>query len=229
MPKSDAEILETFKMAYRISDRTDLNFKFLNSLEGQDAAAFIKELLWALGDFFDDCRAEDLTGLIRSWQSRGYQSAPTWIYEDPIYSALKQPVKQSRVALMSSTGHFITGQDPEPFGEKNMSQQDAIDRIGDFLKVAPELTEIPTDTAADQLSVRHGGYDVRGSAADRNTTFPIDRLTELANEGQIGAFHERAYSFVGAASQLRIKKDVGPSWSRKLKEAGVQAVLMVPV
>jgi hypothetical protein len=38
------------------------------------------------------------------------------------------------MAVLSSSGHFIEGDDPKPFGVVDMSQEEAIDRIGDFSK-----------------------------------------------------------------------------------------------
>jgi hypothetical protein len=229
MAETPGESFEAFKNSFSYGTRTDLNFKFLKSLDADSSAQFFQELLWGLGDYLNDGDGEILAALVRDWQSRGYDGKPTWVYDKPVYHPLSQPVAQSRVALMSSTGHFERGQDPNPFGESGLTQQDAIDRIGEFVREAPQLSAISTATAPTDLDVRHGGYDIRPAQADRNTSFPIDRMQELAQEKRIGELHPEAFSFVGAAAQIPIRKDIGPAWSRQLKEAGVQAVLMVPV
>ncbi|MGO1469365.1 MULTISPECIES: hypothetical protein [Bacillota] len=41
-----------------------------------------------------------------------------------------------------------------------MTQQEAINRIGEFIKEKPTLSFIPKDTPVDKLYVRHGGYDI---------------------------------------------------------------------
>ena len=130
---------------------------------------------------------------------------------------------------MSSSGHFVDGDDPKPFGVENMSQKEAEARIDDFLKVEPQLSVIPMDTPIEKLRVRHGGYDVRGSLADPNVNFPISRLRELQAEERIGELASDAYSFVGATAQLRLLNHTGPEWVKIFQEKRIDALLLVPV
>lgn len=60
-------------------------------------------------------------------------------------------------------------------------------------------------------------------------SLPIDRMVELEAEGVIGEFVSPAYSFVGLASQLRLRKEIAPAWAARLKAAGAQAVVLVPI
>ena len=76
---------------------------------------------------------------------------------------------------------------------------------------------------------RHGGYDIRAAEKDANSVFPIDRLREFVAEGVIGELNQTAYSFVGATSQIALKKIYAPKWALMLKEQAVDAVLLVPV
>ena len=130
---------------------------------------------------------------------------------------------------MSSSGHFVDGDDPKPFGVENMSQKEAEARIDEFLKVEPQLSVIPMDTPIEKLRVRHGGYDVRGSKADPNVNFPISRLRELQAEERIGELASDAYSFVGATAQLRLLNHTGPEWVKIFQEKRIDALLLVPV
>ena len=123
----------------------------------------------------------------------------------------------------------MAGEDPEPFGVKDMTQDEAVRRIDDFLKAEPTLTAIPMDTPQDELRVRHGGYDIRGVQADPNVAFPVDRLREFTDQGLIGKLLSNAYSFVGAAAQFRIINHAGPKWVDLLKAQNVDAALLVPV
>ncbi|HWR65578.1 MAG TPA: glycine/sarcosine/betaine reductase selenoprotein B family protein [Bellilinea sp.] len=134
-----------------------------------------------------------------------------------------------RFALIASTGHFVLGQDPKPFGVEDMSQNQAEERITEFLRLEPELSFIPTNIPPDKLIVRHGGYDVRGAIRDRNVNFPIDRLNELAAEGVIGEFASPAYSFVGACSQMRLQNHALPRWIEKLHHELIDGLILVPV
>ena len=130
---------------------------------------------------------------------------------------------------MSSSGHFVDGDDPKPFGVENMSQKEAEARIDDFLKVEPQLSVIPMDTPVEKLRVRHGGYDVRGSLADPNVNFPLSRLRELQDEGRIGELASDAYSFMGATSQLRLLHHTAPEWVKLFQEKQIKALLLIPV
>ncbi|RMF92098.1 MAG: hypothetical protein D6736_04075, partial [Nitrospinota bacterium] len=145
------------------------------------------------------------------------------------FTPLRKPITAARLALLTSSGHFVAGDDPQPFGVKEMTQEEAVRRIGDFLKAPPQLSAIPIDTPRDRLRVRHGGYDIRGAERDPNVVLPLDRLRELAGEGRIGELLPTAYSFVGAAAQTPLLKKSAPQWARMLQEQGAEAVLMVPV
>jgi hypothetical protein len=177
---------EDFKNSFSYGSRNDLSFKFLKSLSAEDAARFFQELLWKLGDTYDD---GDVTRLIQhgyEWQVRGYQGEGRWTYDEAPFVPVSKPLSQSRLLLLASSGHYAEEDDPELFGIKEMTQDEAIMRIGDFLRSAPVLSSIPVDTRPDKLRVRHGGYDIRGAQADPNTVLPYQRLSELAEEGIIG-------------------------------------------
>ena len=73
-----------------------------------------------------------------------------------------------------------------------------------------------------------GGYDVRGAQADPNTSFPLEHLKALAADNRF-QLHENAFSFVGAAAQLRIINETGPQWVSLFKEQQIEAALLVPV
>lgn len=226
---SRSETLEAFKNSFSYGSRTDLNFKFLKHLSTEEAGRFFQDLLHKLGETFDDGDATRLIEHAREWQVRGYAGEGEFTYSEGPFTPIPKPLSASRLALLASTGHFIEGQDPEPFGVKAMTQEEAIQRIGEFLRAAPELTAIPFDTPADRLRVRHGGYDIRAAQADPNVALPLELLRELRDTGAIGALAENAYSFVGAAAQTRILSQTGPQWVELLKQQQIDAALLVPV
>ena len=133
------------------------------------------------------------------------------------------------VAVLSSSGHFVSGDDPTPFGVESMTQQTAVERIDDFLKEAPTLSRIPTDTPREAYRVRHGGYDIRGASVDHNVALPIDAARKLVDDGRVGSLHPNAFSFVGACSQLRMINDTGPAWADAFTREEIDAVVLVPV
>lgn len=222
------ETFEEFKNSFSYGSRTDLNFKFLKSLPSEEAAAFLQGLLWKLGDSFVDRDIDRLIQHVYEGQTQVYAGASRWTYEDGPLAPLEKPLAECRLGLLTSSGHFVAGDDPEPFGIKNMSQAEAVQRIGKFLRTEPRLASIPVDTPTEKLRVRHPGYDIRAAQADANVVLPLDRLRELAQEGIIGELASEAYSFVGACAQTRLLKHAGPQWVGKLKEQQIDAALLVP-
>jgi D-proline reductase (dithiol) PrdB len=87
--------------------------------------------------------------------------------------------------------------------------------------------------AARNLTVGHASpnWDRSGIAADLNVAYPADRLQELADEGVIGVVAPNHISFHGVIdgtlSTLRL--DSGPAAARRLREDGVDVVLLTPV
>jgi len=224
-----AESFADFKNSFFYGRRTDMNFKFLKGLSETEAAEFFRLLLWNLGDAYDSGDWEPVIEHVRAWQAQGYAGDTRWRYEERPLVRLARPVAESRIALITSSGHFVEGDDPRPFGVEGMTREQAIDRIDDFLKAEPVLSAIPVDTPRARLRVRHPGYDVRGVQADPNVALPLERLRELADEGRVGGLHPVAWSFVGACSQLRLLRHTGPAWVRSWKEAGFEAAVLVPV
>lgn len=224
-----AESFAEFKDSFSYGARNDLNFKFLSKLSAGDAAQFFQELLWKLGDAYDDGDFDRLVQHAFEWQVRAYDGLATRTYEDGPFTPLAKAVADARLALLTSSGHFVEGDDPQPFGVKEMSQEEAVARVGEFLRMAPQLSAIPVDTPKQRLRVRHGGYDIRGAQADPNVTLPIERLQELEQEGIIGALAPQAYSFVGATAQTPLLKESGPQWVEMLRQQQVDAALLVPV
>ena len=224
-----SESFEDFKNSFSYGSRTDLNFKFLKQMQDSEAAGFIQDLFKKLGESMDDGDYARIVDHICKGQIDAYSRDPQFVYETGPFAPMKKPVSESRLTLISSTGHFVKGDDPKPFGIDNMSQETAIERVQDFLKEEPTLSAIPLDTPEAHRMVRHGGYDIHGVETDINVGFPIDRCMELKAEGLIGDLTTEAFSFVGACSQKRLLKKTGPRWVRKLMELDIDAALLVPV
>lgn len=232
---AERETFERFKDSFAYGERTDLLFKFLKDLSSQEAAEFLQALLVKVGQSADDGDAGRILDHVYEWQVRAYTPREhathggAWTYDEGPFVPLGKRVSEARVALLTSSGHFVVDDDPEPFGVKDMSQEASIPRILDFLRAKPELSVIAADTTCERLRVRHPGYDIRGALADANVVFPLERMRELEQAGEIGALASDAYSFVGAAAQGRIIKESGPEWAAMLRARGVEAVVLVPV
>lgn len=232
---SDSESFAQFKNSFSYGARTDLLFKFIKNLPTEESASFIQSLFQKIGESADDGDIGRIIDHVYEWQVGGYapkeQSArgPAWTYDTGPFAPLSKPVSRARVALLTSSGHFLAGDDPQPFGVANMSQDEATRRIDEFVKAKPTLSVIPATTPNDRLRVRHGGYDIRGALADPNVSFPLERLRDLASAGALGELASEAYSFVGAAAQARIINESAPEWAALMQERGVEAAVLVPV
>lgn len=228
------ESFEAFKNSFSYGSRTDLTFKFLKHLSGEDAAQLLQELLRRLSETCDDGRYEQLVDHVCEWQRRAYaESADSggspWTYAEGPFTPLRTPVAASWLVLLASSGHFVDGDDPQPFGVEGMTQAEAVERIGEFLKIEPVLSAVPVDTPRERLRVRHGGYDIRGAEADPNVVLPLERLRELQRDGVVGELASPAYSFVGACAQTPLLKHAGLAWVARLREQRVAAAVLVPV
>ena len=231
-PDVTPETLAELGSSFSYGSRTDLTFKFLARFEADEVGEVVRRVFEYTGALFDDPDPGELVDYVRTIQAEGYhrrQVNERYRYDDGPFTAPTKPLSESTVALVTSSGHFLDGDDPRPFGVDAMTQREAVERIGDFLKEAPTLSEIPIAAIADEIRVRHGGYDIRGSLADHNVSLPIDRLRELEADGEIGAVHPVAYSFVGAAAQTRLVKTTAPEWADRLAASDIDVVLLVPV
>src|SRR5712671_2649412 len=106
---------------------------------------------------------------------RVFLKAYRWCKIDPVpWAPLKKPLRQCRLALVSSAGFVLPGQ--APFNESI--------RGGDHT-----FREISDDSGVRQLSESHRSksFDHAGIRLDPNLSFPIDRVSELAALGRIGS------------------------------------------
>ena len=226
-----SESFEEFRKSFSYGTRSDLSFKFLKNMSDEQAARFFQQLLESLGESYDNGELGPLLQLAYEAQVDAYAPGDTpsrWVYEDRPFTPMRKPLEESRVGLLTSSGHYAAGDDPEPFGISGMTQQEAEDRISDFLREAPRLSAIPRDIDDPDLRVRHGGYDVRSVRKDYNVAFPRDHLVDAARRGRIGEVAATLYSFTGAAAQGRLKR-LAPQWAQQLLDDRIDVLLLVPV
>lgn len=149
---------------------------------------------------------------------RLFLRAYPWRRIDPVpWAPLQKPLAQCRVALVSSAGFVLPGQ--EPFDESR--------RGGD-----PSFRDIPADVEVSTLVDTHRSesFDHSAMRQDPNLVFPIDRVRELAAEGRIGAVNRRHLSFMGAITAPgRLVRQTAPEAAQKLVADQVELALLVPV
>ena len=149
---------------------------------------------------------------------RLFLKAYPWRRIDPVpWQPLQKPLKDCRLALVSSSG-FITA-DQAPFDETI--------RGGDY-----SFREIRSDVVVNRLidSHRSGSFDHSGIRKDPNLALPISRLQELEKEGRIASLNHRHLSFMGSITAPgRLLKKTLPGALKLLKDDAVDVALLVPV
>ena len=227
--ENQPESFEAFIKSFFYGKRSDLSFKFLSDLTQEDASIFIQSLFKDVIDSLDDGDLSQLKQRMLQGQTQGYKEQKNFEYDDGPFHFLSKPLSSMKLSLLTSSGHFLKEYDPKPLGVENMTQDEAERRVFDFLKEAPQLSEIPFNSKPEDLMVRHAGYDIRAAQKDPNVSFPYQRMVNLKDQGVFKELTSNAYSFVGACSQKRLLKKTLPGWVDKFINQGVDAVVLVPV
>lgn len=149
---------------------------------------------------------------------RAFLMSYKWRTIDPVpWKPLEKPLEECRVALVSSAG-FVLG-DQDAF--------EAYIEAGD-----DSYREIPSDSDSGELIDTHKSqcFDHSGMRVDPNLAFPIDRIRELEERGEIGSVASMHLSFMGAiTAPMRLTKKIAPEAVRKLVADDVDVALLVPV
>jgi D-proline reductase (dithiol) PrdB len=120
-------------------------------------------------------------------------------------------LSQRRIAIVSSAGLVVRGEDPFRGRDAHYHAIPATTRLEDLL--------------CSHISIN---FDRTGLQEDWNVAFPIDRLRELAAEGTIGSMADTHYSFMGATDPLQMEPHARKLAGR-LKQDNVDGVLLTPV
>ncbi len=215
---------ESFRRSFYYGEHSDMQAKFLATMSDERAADALASVLAALGEAFDTGDLEPVRNAVYQAQVAAYAEDDTPTVRDAPFSPLTGRLADRRLALISAGGVFRVGDDP--MGADGPTQQESLLMIKDFLRGAPELSEIPRGTPDAMLTARHPGYDARTAQRDPGTVFPLAALRDLAAEGTVG-LADTHYSFTGATSQVRLREQAAPEWAQRLRAEGVDACLLV--
>ena len=80
--------------------------------------------------------------------------------------------------------------------------------------------------SSQEYEVAHGGYDNRHVEQDPHRLVPVDVLRELVREGRVGKLHEEFLSTTGNGNPLENSRRIGREMAARLKEAGVDSVIL---
>ena len=153
-------------------------------------------------------RLEDLSEVTR----QAYLTFPVFEHDDSPFVRLPKPMSKSRVAIVTTAGLHVRGDKPFFSGDQTY-------RV------------IPSRTPTSQIVQSHSsiGFDRTAFMRDVNISYPIDRLRELVERGEIGSVASDGYSFMGAARTPRtMERESGPEVARRLLADGVDVVLLTP-
>lgn len=215
---------EEFRRSFYYGEHADMQFKFLARLDDQAAADAVAEVLAGVGEALD---TGDLTGVrdaVYAAQVAAYGDDDTPVVDDAPFTPLPAALPELRLAVISAGGVFRA--DDDPMGPDGPTQDESLTLIKDFLRGAPTLSVIPTDTPDSALTARHPGYDARTAQRDPGTVFPLAVLRELEGEGRVRLAAQH-YAFTGATSQVRLRTQVAAEWARRLPAEGVDVCLLV--
>ena len=149
---------------------------------------------------------------------RTFLKTYAWRRIDPVPVALLQkPISQCRVAVVSSAGFVVPGD--EPFSDSASGGDDS------FRVITGDADVQSLEDHHDSKSFSHAGVE-----ADRNMGLPLDRLHELVTTGEIGSVAPRHISVMGSITTPdRFVSCTLPAIADLLVEDHVDVALMVPV
>jgi D-proline reductase (dithiol) PrdB len=153
--------------------------------------------------------------IARSWIEREAdpQRAVPW-------TPLRNPLSESRVALISSAG--IAMRDDEPFDQEGERQNPW---RGD-----PSFRAIPRTATEKDVRLYHLHINHAFAYQDLNSVLPLERLDELVAEGLPGRSADTHYSYMGYIldAQELLQTSV-PQMIAGLQDKEVDTVILLPV
>ncbi len=131
------------------------------------------------------------------------------------FAAAPSSIRKSRVLLIGSAGISAPGQ--QPF--------DAMDPLGDYT-----FRLLPADFDLTTATLAHDHYDHEAADDDRNVVFPLERLREMVEMGEIGSLTDEHIAFMGyQPNYVTLIEDFIPALVRATKEQQADLALLVPV
>ena len=137
---------------------------------------------------------------------------PVQVNDTAPFTRPSRPLPTCRLAIVTTAGLHLRGDRPCGPAEQTF-------RV------------LPASTPAADIVQSHTslGFDRVAILRDLNISYPVDRLRELIERGELGSVGSSHYSFMGAQRDLkRIEEETGPEVGRRLREAGVDVALITP-
>jgi D-proline reductase (dithiol) PrdB len=157
--------------------------------------------------------------LPRSFRT-GYEQR-NFLADEPVWTELARPVTDATVALLTSAGLYVRGEQP-PFDVEREKQEPT---WGD-----PSYRLIPRDIRQDQVGAAHLHINTHDVLEDFNISLPIRAFNQLEARGDIGALADEHYAVMGfqerGLEHWRI--ETAPEITRRLHDADISALVLAP-
>lgn len=132
------------------------------------------------------------------------------------WTPLGKPLADATVAIVTTAGLHL--RDDKPFNRDHPGGESTY-------RILPSDANV-ADIVQSHFSI---GFDRTAIYRDINITYPVDRLQELAEQGVIGGLAPNNYSFMGALRDCTVvAEQTGPEVAQRLKDEGVDLVLLTP-
>jgi hypothetical protein len=130
---------------------------------------------------------------------------------NPAWCPIEKPLRESRVALLSSAALRLT--DQKPF----IPREDTSYRL------------VPSDPAAGEIIIDHHSGIGRVPRQDPEIVFPRTALAAVAGRGIIGSLSPFHVSFMGGLRRHKqVESEIAPAIAADLIRAKVDVALLVP-
>jgi D-proline reductase (dithiol) PrdB len=153
-----------------------------------------------------------------------YRALPLQKVEPVPWTPLARPIEECCFSLVTSAGLYV--KDKQPSFDLDGERKNPF--WGD-----PSYRAIPRDVRQEEIGVAHLHINNADAEADVNIALPVHRFLELEAAGEIGSLAPSSYSFMGYQGNPRNTDEwenrYGPEMAARMKEEGVDAVLLTPV
>ncbi|MBP3950817.1 glycine/sarcosine/betaine reductase selenoprotein B family protein [Bacillus suaedae] len=132
------------------------------------------------------------------------------------YTPVDKPLHEMTIMIVSTSGVHLLSQEPY---NTDPAEGDATYRV------------IPGDVDSKDLTVTHAApkdhYNTDFPKEDINTVFPIDRLREMVEDGDLGGVAEKHITMMGYSMRLnKINKETIPALVKEVVRSKADAVLL---
>jgi glycine reductase len=122
--------------------------------------------------------------------------------------------------ISKATFLLITDGGLVPKGNPDKIQGSAATRWGSY------SIEGRDDLKGEDYEISHGGYDPQFVRQDPDRLVPLDVMRQLEKEGVIGKLHDAFLSTSGLANPLSNTRRIGREMAERVRQLGVDAVIL---